>query len=80
MLNENETRPIKHQPKQQLSVADDKPFKINDRVEAFDVKGVSEKGTVKWIGKNKEALSSGVYIVGIHTVSVMCCSKFEPLI
>ena len=80
ILNENETRPAKHQAKQQSSVADDRPFKFNDRVEVFDAKGVSEKGTVKWIGKNKEALSSGVYIVGIHTVSIMCCSKFEPVI
>ena len=72
ILIENETRPVKHQSQQRLPLTGDKTLKVNDRVEAFDVKGVSEKGTVRWIGKNKEVLPSGVYIVGIHTVSVTC--------
>ena len=70
LLNEKETQPVKFQPQRQSSVSDDKPFKIGDRVEAYDAKSVPERGTVKWIGKNAGALSTGVYIVGIHTVSV----------
>ena len=61
---------VKHQPQQQSSVISGKPYKKYDRVETFDVNGKSVKGTVKWIGKNKEALP----IVGIHTVSVRSCS------
>ena len=75
MLNANEAQPVQHQPQRQLPVTNEKPLKENDRVEAFDAKGVSEKGTVRWIGKNKEAFSGGVYVVGIHTVSVTYCSK-----
>ena len=74
ILTETETRAVIHQPRRQESVKDDKPFQKNDRVEAFDVNSVPEKGTVKWIGKN-EKLAKGVYIVGIHTVSIRCCSR-----
>ena len=61
---------VKRQSQQQSPVIDEKPYKKYDRVKAFDVNGQSVKGTVKWIGKNKKALSDRAYIVGIHTVSV----------
>ena len=72
ILTENETQPVRHLPQRQALIKDDKPFKINDRVEVFDMKAVSEKGTVKWIGRNEEILANGIYIVGIHTVSIRC--------
>ena len=72
ILIENEAQPVTHQPRRQESVTDDRPFQKNDRVEAFDVKAVSEKGTVKWIGRNEKVLANGVYIVGIYTVSIKC--------
>ena len=68
---------VTHQPQQQSRqspVTDDKPFKKNDRVEAFDVKSSPEIGTVKWIGRNIQALPSGAYIVAIHLVSTIYCS------
>ena len=77
LLNEKETQLVKFQPQRQSSVSDDKPFKIGDRVDAYDAKGIPEKGTVKWIGKNEKLLPSGMYIVGIHTVSIMCCSRVK---
>ena len=60
---------VRHQQSQHSPVADDKPFEKNDRVDAFDCNCVPERGTIKWIGRNKEALPSGAYIVGIHLVS-----------
>ena len=60
-----------HQLPLQASVTDNSsPFKLMDRVMVFDVNGVPEEGTVKWIGRNKKLLPNGAYIVGIHSVSV----------
>lgn len=82
------TRPMTQQPIRQSST-DDKPLKKCDRVEAYDIDGKSVNGTVKWIGRHKEALPNGAYIVGIHTVSInavlyctqirmQLCWKLEP--
>ena len=62
-LGKSKTLPRKDQLKQQPSVTDDKPFKMNDRVDDFDV---SEKGTAKGIGSTKETLPRRR-----HTVSVI---------
>ena len=62
------------QKSRQSPKTDDKPFKKNDRVMAFDVNNSPEIGTVKWIGRNKEALPSGAYIVGIFLVSATYCN------
>ena len=61
--------PSVQHPLRQESVTDSKPFEKMDRVMAYDVNGVPEKGTVKWIGRNETVLSNGAYIVGIYTVS-----------
>jgi len=42
------------------------PYKIGDRVRAFDNNGGSVTGTVKWIGKHHE-----YNFAGIQTVSTM---------
>ena len=48
------------------------PFKKGDKVTTFDVKGKPVRGTVAWIGKNKEAMPNGSYIIGVYTVRCTC--------
>ena len=78
-LDKSKTWPQKHQLQQQSSVTDDKLIKINDRIEAFDAKHISEKGTVKLTGRNKKTLLSKRNTVGTHTVSVIypIASRFK---
>ena len=67
-LGRNKTLPRKNQLKQQSSVTEIKPVKINDRVDDLDTQSVSEKGLTKGTGGSKETLPRRRHTV---TVSVI---------
>ena len=51
------------------------PLIKGDIVVTFDCQGITVKGKVQWVGKNKSAVPDGTYIVGIYTVSTCLYTK-----
>ena len=51
----------------------DIPFKKGDKVITFDNKGKPVRGTVAWIGRNKDVRPDGSYIIGVYTVRLAMC-------
>ena len=59
-----------HEIVQYLSEAQDFPLKLGDRVTVFDNADREIKGTVRWLGANKDVNPDGSSIVGIETVKL----------
>jgi len=55
------------------SQGDDVPLKLCDPVIFYDENGIPVNGVVRWIGKNTQIMPNK--IVGIETVSCICCIR-----